>query len=89
MCAHVHLIHSTDPEFSLSDKWMWSKSYKHIKNTKLQNIHYTNVIQNSLYTADIFIMSHTSKVENARQNKRSVHLIIFLMLIYAETCDSW
>jgi len=33
MHAHVPVMHSTDPKFSQSDKWVWSKSYKHKKYT--------------------------------------------------------
>jgi hypothetical protein len=64
MRAHVPVMNSTDPKFSQSDKWMWSKSYK------LQNIHYTNVIQNSLYTADNFIINNISKVKIQKKKKK-------------------
>ena len=45
-------------------------SHTNIKNTQLHNVHYTNVIQNSLYTANNFIMSHISKVQIPQQKKK-------------------
>lgn len=33
-------MHFTDPKFTHSDNRMWNKAYKHIKNTKIQNMQY-------------------------------------------------